>query len=154
MAKKNYEAVGIGLDFVQDNVSFSLKDVLRGLHYQYPHSQGKLVRVFIGEVIDIAVDIRLGSTTFGKWVAVKLSETNNRQLYIPPGFAHGFCVISDKALFSYKCTDYYDPASEGGIIWNDPELNISWPIEMPALSAKDSGYPRLADIPATKLPRF
>ena len=152
--KKNYETAGIELSFVQDNVSVSRKNVLRCLHYQYPHSQGKLVQVLAGEVLDIAVDIRLGSPTFGKWVSVELSETNHRQLYIPSGFAHGFCVISDKAIFSYKCTNYYNPASEGGIIWNDPDLNISWPVDKPELSAKDSKHPKLANITADRLPRF
>ena len=152
--KKNYETAGIELSFVQDNISVSQKNVLRGLHYQYPHSQGKLAQVLAGEVLDIAVDVRLGSPTFGKWVSVELSEANHRQLYIPPGFAHGFCVISDNATFSYKCTDYYDSASEVGIIWNDPDLNINWPVDKPELSAKDSRYPKLANIAADKLPRF
>ena len=152
--KKNYEAAGIESSFVQDNVSVSQKNVLRGLHYQYPHPQGKLVQLLAGEVLDIAVDIRLGSPTFGKWVSVELSETNYRQLYIPPGFAHGFCVVSDRAVFSYKCTDYYDPASEGGIAWDDADLNINWPVDKPKLSVKDSKYPKLADIPADRLPRF
>ena len=152
--KKKYEAAGIDLNFVQDNVSASQKGVLRGLHYQYPHPQGKLVQVLAGTVFDVAVDIRLGSETFGKWVSVELSETNHRQLYVPAGFAHGFCVISDKAIFSYKCTDYYDPAAEGGIIWDDSDINIDWPVEKPELSEKDSKYPRLADVPTGKLPQF
>ena len=152
--KKNYEAAGVDLNFVQDNVSVSKKGVLRGLHYQYPHPQGKLVQVLAGEVVDVAVDIRTGSETFGKWVSVELSETNHRQLYVPAGFAHGFCVVSDKAIFSYKCTDYYDRAAEAGIAWDDPDLNIDWPIEKPDLSEKDSEYPRLADVPADKLPQF
>lgn len=152
--KKNYEAAGANLNFVQDNVSVSKKGVLRGLHYQYPHPQGKLVQVLAGEVFDVAVDIRLGSATFGEWVSVQLSETNHRQLYIPAGFAHGFYVVSDKAIFSYKCTDYYDPAAEAGIIWDDPEMNIDWPVEKPELSEKDSKYPKLADVPADKLPKF
>ena len=152
--KKNYAAAGIDLNFVQDNVSVSKKGILRGLHYQYPHPQGKLVQVLAGEVVDVAVDIRTGSETFGKWVSVELSETNHRQLYVPAGFAHGFCVVSDKAIFSYKCTDYYDRAAEAGIAWDDPDLNIDWPIEKPDLSEKDSEYPRLADVPADKLPQF
>ena len=152
--KKNYAAAGIDLNFVQDNVSVSKKGILRGLHYQYPHFQGKLVQVLAGEVVDVAVDIRTGSETFGKWVSVELSETNHRQLYVPAGFAHGFCVVSDKAIFSYKCTDYYDRAAEAGIAWDDPDLNIDWPIEKPDLSEKDSEYPRLADVPADKLPQF
>jgi dTDP-4-dehydrorhamnose 3,5-epimerase len=152
--KKNYEAAGVDLNFVQDNVSVSKKGVLRGLHYQYPHSQGKLVQVLAGEVFDVAVDIRLGSPTFGKWVSVQLSETNHRQLYVPAGFAHGFCVISGKAIFSYKCTDYYDPAAEAGIIWDDPDMNIDWPVGKPELSEKDGKYPKLADVPADRLPQF
>jgi dTDP-4-dehydrorhamnose 3,5-epimerase len=152
--KKEYEAAGIDLNFVQDNVSASQKNVLRGLHYQYPHQQAKLVQVLVGEVFDTAVDIRLGSPTFGKSITVELSETNHRQLYIPVGFAHGFCVTSDRAIFSYKCTAYYDSASEGGIIWNDPDLNINWPIDKPELSEKDSKLPTLADISTDNLPRF
>jgi len=152
--KKNYKAAGVDLNFVQDNVSISKKGVLRGLHYQYPHSQAKLVQVLVGVVFDVTVDIRLGSETFGKWVSVELSETNHRQLYIPAGFAHGFCGISDKAVFSYKCTDYYAPAAEAGIIWNDPDIDIDWPVEKPKLSEKDGKYPKLADVPADRLPKF
>ena len=151
--RKDYEATGLTLNFVQDNVSVSKKNVLRGLHYQYPHSQGKLVQVLVGKVFDIAVDIRVESPTFRKWVSVELSERNHRQLYIPPGFAHGFCVVSDKAIFFYKCIDYYDFALEGGVAWNDPDLNISWPVDNPELSEKDSKFPKLADIPADRLPR-
>jgi dTDP-4-dehydrorhamnose 3,5-epimerase len=145
---------GIKLPFVQDNVSLSSKNVLRGLHFQYPHSQGKLVQVLSGEVFDVAVDIRLGSPTFGQWVGESLSAENHKQMYIPPGFAHGFCVLSDTTLFSYKCTDYYSPATEGGIIFNDPDLAIAWPVSTPALLKKDAGYPRLRDIPKNKLPPF
>jgi dTDP-4-dehydrorhamnose 3,5-epimerase len=151
---KRYEQAGLKLPFVQDNTSFSAKNILRGLHFQYPHPQGKLVQVLSGEVFDVAVDIRLGSPTFGQWTGENLSASNHKQIYIPPGFAHGFCVLSDTALFSYKCTDYYSPATEGGIIFSDPDLNIAWPVPTPIVSGKDAGYPRLKDIPKDKLPRF
>jgi dTDP-4-dehydrorhamnose 3,5-epimerase len=142
------------LSFVQDNASFSAKNVLRGLHYQFPHSQGKHVQVLSGEVFDVAVDIRVGSPTFGKWVGETLSSSNHKQLYIPPGFAHGYCVLSKTALFSYKCTDYYSPADEGGIIYNDPDIAIAWPVEKPLVSKKDAAYTCLKDIPKNKLPLF
>ena len=128
---------GITLPFVQDNHSRSSKAVLRGLHYQKTKPQGKLVRVVRGEVYDVAVDIRQDSTTFGQWEGVILSETNNRQFWVPPGFAHGFLVLSDTADFEYKCTDYYDPSDEGSILWNDPELAITWPTSSPIVSTKD-----------------
>lgn len=149
-----YEEAGIPGPFVQDNTSFSRKGILRGLHFQHPHSQGKLVQILSGEVVDVAVDIRAGSPTFGQCVSEVLSGTNHRQMYIPPGFAHGYCVTSETALFSYKCTDFYNPATEGGIIWNDPDLGIDWPTDEPILSAKDSDYPRLKDIPLDRLPPF
>ena len=149
-----YEDAGIPGPFVQDNVSFSRKGILRGLHFQHPQSQGKLVQILSGEVVDVAVDIRAGSPTFGQWISEVLSETNHRQMYVPPGFAHGYCVTSETALFSYKCTDFYNPATEGGIIWNDPDLGIDWPTEQPALSGKDMDYPRLKDIPRDRLPPF
>jgi len=120
---------GLAETFVQDNVSRSVRGTLRGLHYQrQPHAQGKLVRVFYGEVFDVAVDIRQGSATFAKWVGITLSAQNSRSLYIPPGFAHGYYVLSDHAEFTYKCTAYYAPESEGGILWNDPEIGINWPL--------------------------
>jgi dTDP-4-dehydrorhamnose 3,5-epimerase len=153
-SSKRYEQAGLKLPFVQDNVSFSAKNILRGLHFQYPYPQGKLVQVLSGEVFDVAVDIRLGSPTFGQWVGENLSASNHKQIYIPPGFAHGFCVLSDTALFSYKCTDYYIPATEGGIIFNDPDLNIAWPVSTPTVSKKDAGLPRLKDIPKDKLPQY
>lgn len=133
---ERYAAHGIPA-FVQDNVSRSQKGVLRGLHYQLEKPQGKLVYVLTGAVLDVAVDIRVGSPTFGRAVWVELNDTNHRQLYIPPGFAHGFCVLSDTADFFYKCTDYYYPAAERSILWNDPALQIPWPIKDPILSAKD-----------------
>ena len=135
---------GITLPFVQDNHSRSLKGVLRGLHFQKTKPQGKLVRVVQGEVYDVAVDIRQGSSTYGKWEAVILSEKNKSQFWIPPGFAHGFVVLSQTADFEYKCTDYYDPADEGSLLWNDSDLNISWPIDNPKLSEKDANAPLLA----------
>lgn len=153
-SRQRYEEAGIEENFCQDNVSFSQNRILRGLHYQYPHPQGKLVSVVSGEVFDVAVDIRVGSPTFGRHVDVYLSEDNHRQLYIPPGFAHGFCVVSDTARFSYKCTAYYDHASEGSIIWNDPDIGVNWPIDNPLLSKKDSQCPGLKDIAPDKMPRF
>ncbi len=152
--KSRYEAMGIKGKFVQDNVSFSAHGVLRGLHYQHPHDQGKLVSVLQGEVFDVAVDIRVGSPTFGQWVGVHLSGDNYRQLWIPPGFAHGFCVLSNTAYFTYKCTDVYTPHAEGGVIWNDPDIGIAWPIDDVQLSAKDTVYSRLRDVPVDRLPRF
>lgn len=132
------EMLEIDLDFVQDNHSRSSKNVLRGLHFQTSKPQGKLVRVVRGEVFDVVVDIRPESATFGKWVGVYLSEDNKNQLWVPPGLAHGFVVISDFADFEYKCTDYYDPRNEGCLIWNDPEVGIKWPVSEPLLSAKDA----------------
>ena len=140
------EEAGITLPFVQDNHSRSSKGVLRGLHFQKNKPQGKLVRVVKGEVYDIAVDIRPDSNTFGQWEGVILSEENKKQLWVPPGFAHGFVVLSDVADFEYKCTDYYDPSDEGSILWSDPDLKIDWPILNPILSEKDSLAPCLKDI--------
>lgn len=138
--------VGISLPFVQDNHSRSSKDVLRGLHFQKTKPQGKLVRVVRGEVYDVAVDIRKDSSTFGHWEGVILSEENKKQFWVPPGFAHGFVVLSDVADFEYKCTDYYDPLDEGGILWNDPDLGICWPVENPILSDKDESANKLVDL--------
>jgi dTDP-4-dehydrorhamnose 3,5-epimerase len=149
---EHYESAGIRGPFVQDNISSSSKGVLRGLHFQYPQPQGKLIQVLSGKVVDVAVDIRVGSATFGQWVSEVLSGENHRQMYVAPGFAHGYCVISETALFSYKCTDFYNPATERGIIWNDGDLNIDWPIKEPILSPKDADYPRLKDFPPGKLP--
>jgi dTDP-4-dehydrorhamnose 3,5-epimerase len=149
-----YEAAGLPEAFVQDNLSFSRRGVLRGLHFQNPHAQGKLVYVLQGEVFDVAVDIRLGSPTFGQWVAERLSADNKRQFYIPPGYAHGFCVTSETALFAYKCTDLYQPQAEGSILWNDPDLAIPWPVSDPELSAKDRTGIRLAAFPRERLPVY
>ena len=137
---------GIDLPFVQDNHSRSARGVLRGLHFQKTKPQGKLVRVVRGEVYDVAVDIRKGSATFGEWEGVILSEDNKKQFWVPPGFAHGFVVLSDTADFEYKCTDYYDPSDEGSILWSDPDLDISWPIANPVLSTKDESAKRLVDL--------
>ena len=140
--------------FVQDNVSRSQRDTLRGLHCQEPFGQGKLVHVLEGAVLDVAVDIRTGSPTFGQWVAETLSADNHRQIYIPPGFAHGFYVLSDTALFAYKCTEYYHPESEFSIAWNDPELAITWPTHEPTLSARDKSAPPLSAVLPDRLPRW
>ena len=149
-----YAAAGLPDVFVQDNLSFSARGVLRGLHFQNPHAQTKLVTVLQGEVYDVAVDVRVGSPNFGQHVGVVLSAENKRQLYVPKGFAHGFCVTSETALFAYKCTDYYAPDCEGGILWNDTDLGIAWPVERPSLSAKDEKYPRLKDADRSELPQF
>jgi len=153
-SRNRYAEAGIPGEFVQDNVSLSAKGILRGLHLQHPNDQGKLCFVLDGEVFDVAVDVRVGSPTFGQWDAVTLSSENKRQLYIPPGFAHGFCVLSERALFSYKCSDFYAATSELGVAWDDPEIGIKWPIESPRLSLKDRQNPRLRDIPIVTLPRY
>lgn len=140
------ELAGITLPFVQDNHSHSARGVLRGLHFQKSKPQGKLVRVVRGEVYDIAVDIRKDSTSYGQWEAVTLSEENKTQFWVPPGFAHGFLVLSETADFEYKCTDYYDPSDEGSLLWNDPDLNIPWPIDNPKLSEKDANAIKLTDL--------
>ncbi len=144
--EKYRELAGIELTFVQDNHSRSQYGVLRGIHAQKLHPQGKLVRVVTGEVFDVAVDIDPVSETFGSWVGTLLSESNGHQLWIPPGYAHGFVVLSDVADFEYKCTDYYHPEDEYGLIWNDPEVNVNWPIESPTLSEKDLQLPSLAQL--------
>jgi dTDP-4-dehydrorhamnose 3,5-epimerase len=141
---QRYEQAGIKQTFVQDNHSRSRRNVLRGLHLQTRRPQGKLVRVARGEVFDVAVDVNRGSTTFGRWVGVTLSDQNGRQLYIPPGYAHGFVTLSEIADFEYKCTDFYDPEAEAGVIWNDPDLAIEWPCAEPIVSAKDMKLPTLA----------
>lgn len=152
--KQRYASIGIEEPFVQDNLSFSTRGVLRGLHFQNPHSQGKLVSVIQGEVFDVAVDIRRGSPTFGQWTGVNLSGENHRQFWISPGFAHGFCVVSETAYFTYKCTDIYTPTAERGIRWDDPALGIDWPLKPTSLSAKDQIYPKLAEFAPEELPVF
>jgi dTDP-4-dehydrorhamnose 3,5-epimerase len=149
---RRYAEFGVTGPFVQDNVSWSGARVLRGLHYQEPNAQGKLVGVLVGEAFDVAVDIRVGSPTFGRWVGEQLSATNGRQLWIPPGFAHGFVVTGAEALFAYKCTGYYDAASERSLRWDDPALGITWPVADPILSAKDAAAPLLASVPREHLP--
>lgn len=145
-----YREAGIEVAFVQDNLSFSNKGVLRGLHFQVPpHAQGKLVSVLQGAVWDVAVDLRTASPAFGQWVGLELSSENARQLYIPEGFAHGFVVLSESVLFSYKCTNFYVPEYERSVRWDDPELAIQWPITHPALSPKDAVAPTFAEITAT-----
>ncbi len=147
-----YAAAGIKGPFVQDNWSRSVKGTLRGLHFQLPNAQGKLVWCPRGAVWDVAVDIRKGSPTFGKFFGIELSEENKRQLWVPPNFAHGFCVLSESADFVYKCTDLYAPEQEGAVLWNDPALGIPWPITSPNLSKKDAAAPTLANAP--RLPEY
>jgi len=153
--KERYMDAGFpDVDFVQDNHSRSSKGVLRGLHFQLNYPQGKLVQVATGSVFDVAVDIRVGSPTFGQWYGCVLSEENHHQLWIPPKFAHGFCVLSDTADFIYKCTDYYRPEDEGGLLWNDPEVGIDWPLAEPLLSEKDELYSQLSKINHDSLPKY
>ena len=151
---ERYARAGLPERFVQDNHSRSIPGTLRGLHYQLRHPQGKLVRVIVGSVFDVAVDIRRGSPSFGRWVGVELSAANKRQLYIPPGFAHGYCVPRQESELEYKCTDYYAPEDERGLAWNDPTIAIAWPLTAPPLiSDKDKALPRLTDDRAD-LPTF
>ncbi|MBI2602725.1 MAG: dTDP-4-dehydrorhamnose 3,5-epimerase [Deltaproteobacteria bacterium] len=152
--EKRYREAGFTTNFVQDNLSFSRRGVLRGLHFQEPHGQGKFICVLQGEVHDVTVDIRRGSPTFGKSVAVILSGDNKRQLYVPPGFAHGFCVTSETALFTYKCTDYYRPEFEHSLLWCDPELGIEWPISDPQLAEKDRRGKTLKELSTQLLPAY
>ncbi len=144
----------IDVDFVQSNVSRSARGVLRGLHYQWPNPQGKLVSVLEGEVFDVAVDIRRGSPTFGQSVGVMLTADNHRHFWVPEGFAHGFCVLSEFATFTYQCTALYDPKADAGIRWNDAALGIDWPISAPLLSDKDGKTPLLQDVPPERLPTY
>ncbi|HEX5386109.1 MAG TPA: dTDP-4-dehydrorhamnose 3,5-epimerase [Gemmatimonadales bacterium] len=138
--RRVFQEAGLPVEFVQDNHSRSRAGVLRGLHYQLPHPQGKLVRVARGRVFDVAADIRVGSPTFGRWVGVELSDENARMLWVPPGFAHGFCALSDPADVAYKCTELYHPEGERGVRWDDPDLAIEWPVHDPLLSPKDAAY--------------
>jgi len=150
-----YAEHGIAEDLVQDNLSFSRRGVLRGLHLQWPYPQGKLVQVFKGEVFDVAVDLRRGSPTFGRWVGERLSGENKRQLWIPAGFAHGFCVTSFDALFAYKCSELYHPETELSVRWDDPDIGIDWPLDgEPDLSPKDVAAALLRDIPDDRLPVY
>lgn len=151
---QRYAAAGMPEQFVQDNLSNSRRGILRGLHLQHPNAQGKLVYVLDGEVFDVAVDVRVGSPTFGRFVSAVLSSDNKHQLYIPPGFAHGFCVTSERATFAYKCTTYYSPETELSVRWDDPALGIPWPIQDPQLSTKDAAALPLADISHERLPSY
>ncbi len=153
---RRYKEAGIPTSgrFVQDNLSYSAHGVLRGLHFQNPHGQGKLISVLEGEVFDVAVDIRVGSPTFGEWTGVYLSAENKRQCYVPPDFAHGFVVTGETALFTYKCTNYYAREAEGAVLWNDPSIDIEWPINNPTLSEKDRAARTLEDTPESDLPSY
>ena len=151
---QKYKEAGFELNFVQSNVSRSAHGVLRGLHYQFPNPQGKLVSVVEGEVYDVAVDIRVGSPTFGRWTAAVLSSHNKRHFWVPEGFAHGFAVLSEFATFSYQCTALYDRAADAGIRWNDGDIGVDWPLGAPQLSEKDEKAPFLRDIPREKLPSY
>jgi dTDP-4-dehydrorhamnose 3,5-epimerase len=151
--RKKFAEAGLDVEFVQDNHSRSGQGVLRGLHYQLKQPQGKLVRVATGTVFDVAVDIRRGSTTFGQWVGAELSEQNQHQIYVPPGFAHGFCVLSDTADFLYKCTDFYAPEYEHGILWDDPAIGIKWPGRDFRISEKDANNQLLSEMDS-KLPVY
>jgi dTDP-4-dehydrorhamnose 3,5-epimerase len=151
--RQRYAEAGIGGDFVQDNHSRSTRGTLRGLHAQVAHAQGKIVRAVFGEVFDVAVDIRRGSPTFARWVGVVLTGENYRQLYIPPGFAHGLCVLSESVDVAYKCTDFYAPADEITVAWNDPEIGIEWPLQEPVLSPKDASAACLRDL-VDRLPEY
>lgn len=146
-----YHQIGIAANFVQDNQSISKKGVLRGLHGQFPHWQAKLVRVVKGRVIDVAVDVRKKSPNFGKWTSAELSEDNYKQMFIPKGFLHGFCVLSDTAVFEYKCDEYYYPAEEVAVRWDDPQISVNWPVKEPIISDKDAVAPLLSEV-MDKLP--
>ena len=151
---KRYPEYGMPANFVQDNLSFSLRGVIRGLHYQLHFPQGKLIVPLTGEIWDVVVDMRHGSPTFGKWLSISLTSEPCRQLYVPPGFAHGFAVMSEAATVLYKCTDFYHPEDECGILWDDPDLAIPWPVTTPLLSDKDREYPKFGDLPPEKLPIY
>ena len=152
--QKRYGQSLISTVFVQDNLSCSIRGTLRGLHYQRPYGQAKLVQAVKGEIFDVAVDIRVNSPAFGKWTGAHLSDQNRRQIYIPEGFAHGFCVLSETAVVIYKCSDYYAPESESGILWSDPDLGIDWPVKAPLLSRKDSRYSCLRHVSPERLPKI
>ncbi len=151
---ERYRAVGLDQTFVQDNISISERHVLRGLHFQWPQPQGKLVSVASGEIFDVAVDIRVGSPTFGRWEGFTLSSAEGTQLYIPEGFAHGFATISARAVVVYKCTTRYNPSTERVLRWNDPAFGIDWPVREPILSPRDAAAPGVAELPTTALPMF
>ena len=150
----DFTKLGLPNKFVQDNQVFSIKGVLRGLHYQLKFPQGKLVRVVLGEVFDVAVDIRIGSPTFGKYLGIKLSSENNKTVYLPAGVAHGYLVLSEKAIFQYKCTEIYRPEDEFGLLWNDKDINVQWSVEKPILSVKDKNLKVLKNINTNNLPIY
>jgi dTDP-4-dehydrorhamnose 3,5-epimerase len=152
--RTKFAELGIKDTFVQDNHSCSAKGILRGIHYQLHHPQAKLCRVVEGEALDLVVDIRVGSPQFGKWTSVLLSATTQNQLYVPAGFAHGFLALTNAVQFLYKCSDFYDPGDERGILWNDPDLSINWGINSPIISEKDSKNPRLGEVPLQDLPGY
>jgi len=152
--QRKYQEAGISQPFVQDNHSHSVRGVLRGLHYQLQHPQGKLIWVAQGAIFDVAVDIRQGSPTFGQWLGIHLTSENHRQIFIPEGFAHGFCVLSEQADVIYKCTALYAPDDEYGLRWDDPKLAIRWPVQKPILSAKDAQLPTLSELDKDKLPAY
>ena len=149
-----YLAAGVAELFVQDNFSRSCRGTLRGLHYQVAHAQSKLIMALRGEIFDVAVDIRRGSPTFGRWAGEILSEDNHRQMFVPKGFAHGFCVLSDGAEVLYKCTDFYAPEDDYGVLWSDPDLGIDWPIQEPLLSVRDGSHQPLKRVPEALLPVY
>lgn len=151
--ESRYRQAGVRCAFVQDNLSYSVKNTLRGLHFQIHRPQAKLVQVLSGEVFDVAVDLRRDSASFGQWEGIHLSSENMRQLFIPEGFAHGFCVLSETALFCYKCSDFYAPQDEGGVCWSDPDIGITWPVNAPIISEKDQRFPRLKDLSPDRLPQ-
>ena len=152
--RAKFSELGITDAFVQDNHAASSRATLRGFHYQLHHAQAKLCRVVEGEALDVAVDIRLGSPHFGKWTSVLLSAKDQNQIYVPAGFAHGYLALSERVQFLYKCSDFYDPSDEYGILWNDPVLNVSWGLDVPLLSEKDARNRKLADVPKGFLPRY
>ena len=152
--QRRYQEAGIEDVFVQDNLSYSVQGTLRGMHYQLKKPQAKLVQAISGQIYDVVVDIRVGSPTFGKWFGAELSQENKRQLFVGPGLAHGFCVLSQSAVVTYKCTDFYDPQDEGGLLWSDPDLGIDWPVKEPILSPKDGASPRISELGPDRLPKY
>jgi len=150
---RRFSEKGVPADFVQDNLAFSQQNVLRGLHFQIRHPQAKLIQAVSGEVFDVAVDVRPASATFGRWHGVRLSAENHRQFYVPEGFAHGYCVTSETATVMYKCSDYYHPEDEGGILWSDPQIGIDWPVRQPVVSDKDAQLPPLDTLRTDQLPQ-